>query len=251
MLEFKNISFKYDEDPDFIIKNLSFRVDKGEFISIVGPSGCGKSTVFRLICKLERPFEGDIFLEGRNINVLGKGYIGYMPQNDLLIPWRTILQNSSLPLEIKGGDMKRVRNEAEEMLQSFGLEKYKDKYPRDLSGGMRQRVAFTRTLLTGSELLLLDEPFSALDAITRLSMQEWLLDKWSKLNKTVLFITHDVEEALFLSTRIFVTDGSPIRKFKEIKVDLNYPRTRDMLDNPDILRIKAQLIEELKRGIRL
>lgn len=251
MLEFKNISFKYDEDPDFIIKNLSFRVDKGEFISIVGPSGCGKSTVFRLICKLERPFEGDIFLEGRNINVLGKGYIGYMPQNDLLIPWRTILQNSSLPLEIKGGDMKRVRNEAEEMLQSFGLEKYKDKYPRDLSGGMRQRVAFTRTLLTGSELLLLDEPFSALDAITRLSMQEWLLDKWSKLNKTVLFITHDVEEALFLSTRIFVTDGSPIRKFKEIKVDLNYPRTRDMLDNPDILRIKTQLIEELKRGIRL
>lgn len=251
MLEFKNISFKYDEDPDFIIKNLSFRVDKGEFISIVGPSGCGKSTVFRLICKLERPFEGDIFLEGRNINVLGKGYIGYMPQNDLLIPWRTILQNSSLPLEIKGGDMKRVRNEAEEMLQSFGLEKYKDKYPRDLSGGMRQRVAFTRTLLTGSELLLLDEPFSALDAITRLSMQEWLLDKWSKLNKTILFITHDVEEALFLSTRIFVTDGSPIRKFKEIKVDLNYPRTRDMLDNPDILRIKAQLIEELKRGIRL
>ncbi|CAB1248405.1 ABC transporter ATP-binding protein [Clostridium sp. MT-14] len=251
MLEFKNISFKYDEDPDFIIKSLSFRVDKGEFISIVGPSGCGKSTVFRLICKLERPFEGDIFLEGRNINVLGKGYIGYMPQNDLLIPWRTILQNSSLPLEIKGGDMKRVRNEAEEMLQSFGLEKYKDKYPRDLSGGMRQRVAFTRTLLTGSELLLLDEPFSALDAITRLSMQEWLLDKWSKLNKTVLFITHDVEEALFLSTRIFVTDGSPIRKFKEIKVDLNYPRTRDMLDNPDILRIKAQLIEELKRGIRL
>jgi putative hydroxymethylpyrimidine transport system ATP-binding protein len=251
VLEFKNISFKYDEDPDFIIKNLSFRVDKGEFISIVGPSGCGKSTVFRLICKLERPFEGDIFLEGRNINVLGKGYIGYMPQNDLLIPWRTILQNSSLPLEIKGGDMKRVRNEAEEMLQSFGLEKYKDKYPRDLSGGMRQRVAFTRTLLTGSELLLLDEPFSALDAITRLSMQEWLLDKWSKLNKTVLFITHDVEEALFLSTRIFVTDGSPIRKFKEIKVDLNYPRTRDMLDNPDILRIKTQLIEELKRGIRL
>lgn len=119
MLEFKNISFKYDEDPDFIIKNLSFKVNKGEFISIVGPSGCGKSTIFRLICKLEKPFEGDIFLEGRNINTLKGGYIGYMPQNDLLIPWRTILQNSSLPLEIKGGDIKKARHEAEKMLQDF------------------------------------------------------------------------------------------------------------------------------------
>ncbi|MHC6180406.1 ABC transporter ATP-binding protein [Clostridium sp. JNZ X4-2] len=251
MLEFKNISFKYDEDPDFIIKNLNFTVNKGEFISIVGPSGCGKSTVFRLICKLERPFEGDIFLENRNINTLKKGYIGYMPQNDLLIPWRTILQNSSLPLEIKGEDFKKARYEAEKILKAFGLEKYKNKYPRDLSGGMRQRVSFTRTLLTGSDMLLLDEPFSALDAITRLSMQEWLLDKWSNLNKTVLFITHDVEEALFLSTKIFITDGSPIRKFKEIKVDLSYPRTRDMLDSPDMLEIKSELINELKKGVRL
>jgi putative hydroxymethylpyrimidine transport system ATP-binding protein len=251
VLEFKNISFKYEEDPDFIIRNLSFKVNKGEFISIVGPSGCGKSTVFRLICKLERPFEGNIFLENKNINTLEKGYIGYMPQNDLLIPWRTILQNCSLPLEIKGENMKEVKYEAEKMLKDFGLEKYKNKYPRDLSGGMRQRVSFTRTLLTGSKVLLLDEPFSALDAITRLSMQEWLLDKWSKLNKTILFITHDVEEALFLSTRVFITDGSPIGKFREIKVDLDYPRSRDMLDNPDILRIKAQLVEELKKGVRL
>ncbi len=249
MLEFKNISFKYDEDPDFIIKNLSFKVNKGEFISM-GPSGCGKSTIFRLICKLEKPFEGDIFLEGRNINTLKGGYIGYMPQNDLLIPWRTILQNSSLPLEIKGGDIKKARHEAEKMLQDFGLEKYKDKFPKDLSGGMRQRVSFTRTLLTGSKVLLLDEPFSALDAITRLSMQEWLLDKWSKLNKTILFITHDVEEALFLSTRIFVTDGSPIRKFKEIKMNLGYPRKRDMIDTPDILKVKSKLIEELKKGAK-
>lgn len=251
MLEFKNISFKYDEDPDFIIKNLSFTVNKGEFISIVGPSGCGKSTVFRLICKLERPFEGDIFLKNRNINALKKGYIGYMPQNDLLIPWRTILQNSSLPLEIKGEDLKKARYEAEKILKAFGLEKYKNKYPKDLSGGMRQRVSFTRTLLTGADMLLLDEPFSALDAITRLSMQEWLLDKWSNLNKTVLFITHDVEEALFLSTKIFITDESPIRKFKEIKVDLSYPRTRGMLDSPDMLEIKGELISELKKGVRL
>lgn len=251
MLEFKNISFKYDEDPDFIIKNLSFTVNKGEFISIVGPSGCGKSTVFRLICKLERPFEGDIFLKNRNINTMKKGYIGYMPQNDLLIPWRTILQNSSLPLEIKGEDLKKARYEAEKILKAFGLEKYKNKYPKDLSGGMRQRVSFTRTLLTGADMLLLDEPFSALDAITRLSMQEWLLDKWSNLNKTVLFITHDVEEALFLSTKIFITDGSPIRKFKEIKVGLSYPRTRDMLDSPDMLEIKGELISELKKGVRL
>ncbi|OAA84464.1 Aliphatic sulfonates import ATP-binding protein SsuB [Clostridium ljungdahlii] len=250
MLKFKNVSFKYEEDPDFIIKNLNFNVDKGEFISIVGPSGCGKSTVFRLICKLEKAFEGDIILKDKNINDL-KGYIGYMPQNDLLIPWRTILQNVYLPLEVKGENLKEAQVQAEKMLTDFGLEKYKNKYPKDLSGGMRQRASFARTLLTGAEVLLLDEPFSALDAITRVSMQEWLIDKWLALDKTILFITHDVEESLFLSTKIFVTSETPIRKFKEIEVSLNYPRTRSMIDTPPILKIKEELINELKKGVKL
>ena len=246
MLNFSNVNFKYKNESKLIIENLSFNANKGDFISIVGPSGCGKSTIFRLISKLETPLSGDIFIKGNNINTLN-GYIGYMPQKDSLLPWKTILQNAALPLEINKKDPKK----AEEYLKLFGLDNYKNKYPRDLSGGMRQRVSFIRTLLTGSEVLILDEPFSALDAITKISMQEWLLTQWSNFNKTILFITHDVEEALFLSNKIFVISEKPITKLKEICVPLPYPRNRHMLSKPEILKIKEDLINELKQRIEL
>ncbi|WP_032122615.1 ABC transporter ATP-binding protein [Clostridium amazonitimonense] len=246
MLNFSNVNFKYKDESKLIIENLSFNATKGDFISIVGPSGCGKSTIFRLISKLETPLSGDIFIKGNNINTLN-GYIGYMPQKDSLLPWKTILQNAALPLEINKKDPKK----AEEYLKLFGLDNYKNKYPRDLSGGMRQRVSFIRTLLTGSEVLILDEPFSALDAITKISMQEWLLTQWSNFNKTILFITHDVEEALFLSNKIFVISEKPITKLKEIRVPLPYPRNRHMLSKPEMLKIKEDLINELKQRIEL
>ncbi|MCY6370683.1 ABC transporter ATP-binding protein [Clostridium ganghwense] len=250
MLKFCNVDFKYDKDSNFLIEDLNFHVNKSEFVSIIGPSGCGKSTIFRLICSLEKAVGGDIFVNGDNINKL-KGYIGYMPQKDLLIPWRTISQNTSLPLEVGGKTSKEAKKKAEEYLEVFGLHKYKDKYPKDLSGGMRQRVSFIRTLLTGTKLMLLDEPFSALDAITKISMQEWLLTQWSTLKKTIVFITHDVEEALFLSNRIFVVSEKPITKLKEVTVPIGYPRNRHMLNRPEILDIKEQLVNELKQRIEL
>lgn len=246
MLEFCNVNFKYKNDSKFLIEDLSFHVGKNDFISIIGPSGCGKSTIFRLILGLEQVSSGEIFINNNNINNLN-GYIGYMPQRDLLIPWRTISENASLPLEVNGKGIREAKEKAEEFLKIFGLEKYKDKYPKDLSGGMKQRVSFIRTLLTGSEVMLLDEPFSALDAITKISMQEWLLTQWINLKKTILFITHDVEEALFLSNRIFVISEKPITTLKEIIVPDNYPRDRHMLSRLEILCIKEELINELKQ----
>lgn len=250
MLSFSKVDFKYKNDAKLLIENLNFKVGQGEFISILGPSGCGKSTIFRLICGLEEASCGEILIDEKNISNL-KGYIGYMPQRDLLMPWRTILENASLPLELKGEKPKAAKEKAEEFLKAFGLEKYKNNYPKDLSGGMKQRVSFIRTLLTGSDIMLLDEPFSALDAITKISMQEWLLKQWSKLNKTILFITHDVEEALFLSSKIFVISEKPITKLTEIKVPLEYPRERSMLSKAEILSIKEELVNELKQRVEL
>ncbi|KGK86007.1 ABC transporter ATP-binding protein [Clostridium sp. HMP27] len=250
MLEFSNVNFKYENDSKTLIEDLNFKINKGDFVSIIGPSGCGKSTIFRLISKLEKASSGDILLGGNNIKDL-HGHIGYMPQRDLLIPWRTILENASLPMEVGSRNVKEARQKAEEYLKIFGLNEYKDKHPKDLSGGMRQRVSFIRTLLTGSEVMLLDEPFSALDAITKVSMQEWLLSQWINLKKTILFITHDVEEALFLSNRIFVISEKPIVRLKEVIVPLNYPRDRHALSNREILEIKEELINELKQRVEL
>ncbi len=250
MLKFNQVNFKYDNTSELLIKDLSFNVDKGDFVSIIGPSGCGKSTIFRLVSGLERELNGDILFKGKSMKEQ-KRNIGYMPQKDLLIPWRSILQNTSLPLEIQGVSSKEAGKRAEELLRTFGLEKYKDKHPKDLSGGMRQRISFIRTLLTGAELLLLDEPFSALDAITKISMQEWLLTQWSNLNKTVLFITHDVEEALFLSNKIFVISERPITKMTEVVVPHGYPRDRHMLSLPEVLSIKEELVNELKQRVEL
>lgn len=246
MLEFCNVNFKYDNNQELLIKDLNFNVNKGEFVSIVGPSGCGKSTIFRLILGLEQASKGEIHINGNRIEKQNN-CIGYMPQRDLLIPWRTILSNASLPLEIKGMKPKEASKKAEDYLNLFGLGMYKDKYPKDLSGGMRQRVSFIRTLLTGAEVLLLDEPFSALDAITKINMQEWLISQWSKLNKTILFITHDVEEALFLSNKIFIITEKPITKLNGIEVPVSYPRDRHMLSLPEILSIKEDLVNQLKQ----
>ncbi|MGP1349475.1 MAG: ABC transporter ATP-binding protein [Stomatobaculum sp.] len=215
--EFRAVRFQYPAEAFSILDRLSFRVERGEFICIIGSSGCGKSTIFRLMNQLLVPAEGQILVGGEDISGR-KHYCGYMPQQDLLFPWRTVAENVRLPLEIRGG---RSRKEMDEMtaeaLKHAGLEAWGSKAPRELSGGMRQRAAFARTLLTGSGLLLLDEPFSALDYLTRLSMREWLLRQWEREKKTVLFITHDVEEAVFLSTRILAAERSPITALRSIQ----------------------------------
>lgn len=247
MLTFDKVSFSYEENTK-ILDELSFNVHPGEFISIVGVSGSGKSTVFRLVTGLDEPSSGIISLNGtKDDKRLGK--VGYMPQQDLLLPWRTILDNACLPLEIAGMNKKSACEKIMPLLKEFGLTGTEDKYPAELSGGMKQRVSFLRATLSGNSILLLDEPFSALDAITKLSMQEWLVDQWAKRQATILFITHDVEEALFLSDRIFMLKNKPVTSFEEIKVPLGRPRTRNDLHRPDILAVKEQMLSILQSEV--
>ena len=249
MLAFDQVSFNY-HSGNAVLDRLSFHVRQGEFISIIGVSGSGKSTIFRLVTGLDEPLAGVISLNGKpNVNRLGE--VGYMPQEDLLLPWRTIVENAALPLEFSGISKKDAREKVLPLLSDFGLVGTADKYPDELSGGMKQRVAFLRATLSGNELLLLDEPFSALDAITKLSMQEWLIAQWEKLQSTVLFITHDVDEALFLSDRIFMLKNTPVDSFDEIEVPLSRPRKRSDLHLPEMLALKERLLETLRSETRL
>lgn len=250
MLDFKNVTFKYPEDDYTMMKDLSFHVDRGEFVSLIGASGCGKSTIFRLITKLLKPDSGEIFVDGKDI-CTQKNYVGYMPQKDLLFPWRTIEKNLMLPMEIQKISKNEMAKRVDDILEEVGLTEYKTKYPKDLSGGMRQRISFARTLLTSSDLMLLDEPFSALDSLTRMDMQEWLLQEWEHFQKTILFITHDVEEAIFLSQHIYLVVDRPITHLEKITVPLDYPRSRTQLKRPDILELKEQLITNLRKQVNL
>lgn len=248
ILEFYDVSFTYPGDKQAVIQNLSFAAEQGEFISIIGPSGCGKSTLFRLLTGLEETIEGEITLDGAPA-VKNRGAAGYMPQQDLLLPWRTIAENAAISLECQGMKKRDAYEKVSEFLETFGLKGYEKKYPKDLSGGMRQRVSFLRTFLTGADVLLLDEPFSALDAITKLRMQEWLYKQWSKWNKTIVFITHDVEEALFLSSRILVITEKPIQKLREFTVPLPKERTHNDLSKIELVQMKQSLIELLKEKV--
>jgi putative hydroxymethylpyrimidine transport system ATP-binding protein len=249
MLAFQNVTFQYEGDARPTIDRLSFHIEKGAFVSIVGTSGCGKSTIFRLVNRLLTPADGSILVGGVPITAQ-KNYCGYMPQHDMLLPWRSVAENVRLPLEIKGVCTKQEMAETvQRVLATVGLGDWGDKSPAELSGGMRQRAAFARTILTGCELLLLDEPFSALDYLTRLTMREWLLEQWEREQKTVLFITHDVEEALFLSTRILVVEETPITHVVSISVPAGHPRSLATLEDPAILALKERLIGILRRQL--
>ena len=249
MLEFQDVSYQYPSEDFDIIDHLNFSVAPGSFHCIIGVSGCGKSTIFRMTNGLLQPKSGTILVEGQSI-VGRKRYCGYMPQKDLLFPWRTVGENVALPLEIQRGLSKAERRDrAEAALADVGLAGCLDKMPGELSGGMRQRAAFARTMLTGCDLLLLDEPFSALDFLTRISMQEWLVDQWQKHQKTILFITHDVEEALFLSQSVLVVERTPIRALADIPVPAAFPRDRSSLKLPEMVELKEHLIDLLRKQV--
>ena len=250
LLEFEHVSYQYPGEDFDIIDDLSFSVESGSFHCIIGVSGCGTSTIFRMTNGLLQPKSGTIRVGGKPIGEQ-KHYCGYMPQKDLLFPWRTIGENLALPLEIRGGLSKAERRErVDDALADVGLEGCRDKMPDELSGGMRQRAAFARTMLTGSDLLLLDEPFSALDFLTRISMQEWLLGQWEKHKKTILFITHDVEEAVFLSGSVLAVTSTPIHTLTEVPVPATYPRTRECLTHPDMVALREDLIDVLRKQVR-
>ena len=249
ILRFDNVSYQYPGESFDIIDRLSFSVEPGSFHCIVGVSGCGKSTIFRLINGLLPPKGGTISVNGKPITAR-EHYCGYMPQKDMLFPWRTIGENLALPLEIQRRYTKAQQRELiDAALADVGLDGCRDKRPDELSGGMRQRAAFARTMLTGSDLLLLDEPFSALDFLTRISMQEWLLEQWQRHRKTILFITHDVEEAIFLSSSVLVVEKTPIHDLREIPVPMTYPRTRQDLIRPEVAVLREQLVEMLRKQV--
>ncbi len=210
LLEAKNIrkSFLYRGSLSVVLDNLDFCQSEGQFVSIVGPSGCGKSTFLELLCGVSLPDKGSILYDGKEIT--GKtGLLGYMPQDDLLFPWLNVMQNILLPVRVSHANIETATALARELVPLFGLENHLFHLPAQLSGGLRQRVALLRTYMTKSRLLLLDEPFAKLDAITRLQMQNWLLELVAKLKLTVILVTHDIEEAILLSDRIDLMSMAP------------------------------------------
>lgn len=247
-LEFSEVRFRYTAESPLLLDGLSFRVEAGEFVSILGPSGAGKSSLFRLMNGLLAPESGKILVGSASVSA-EQSRCGYMPQQDLLFPWRTVAENVGLPLELGRHPHSAAerKERVAEVLSAVGLGDWAEKSPLALSGGMRQRAAFARTLLTGAELLLLDEPFSALDYMTRLSMREWLLERWQQERRTILFVTHDVEEAVFLSERILVIAEQPVRRLREFRVPLSYPRSVESLGEPGALELKRELIALLSR----
>ncbi|MGF6950572.1 putative hydroxymethylpyrimidine transport system ATP-binding protein [Neobacillus sp. B4I6] len=239
MLSIKDLSYSFqsEENSNPIFDQISLDVKPGEFVSVIGASGSGKSTLFKLISGLLEPDQGDIMVNGQKT---GKrlGSIGYMPQKDLLLPWRTVLENVLLPLEVTKEPKQARIPEIREWLSRFGLAEYEKAYPNELSGGMKQRVAFLRTLMTGKDLLLLDEPFGALDSLTKRNMHSWLLGLWGELQKTVLFITHDLEEAVLLSDRIYLLQDTGIKK---IKVNLARPRSSQLIYQSEFITMRKEL----------
>ncbi len=245
MLRFENVSFRYQNSNEPIIKDLSFAAETGSFTAIIGASGSGKTTLFRLLNKLEIPENGSILVNDTDIRQLNN-YTSYMPQQDLLFPWLTVEENVMLPMTVQKVAKAEKKERARQMLKQVGLLRWADKKPGELSGGMRQRVSFARTLCVGADILLLDEPFSALDSITRIGLQEWLLEQWRQLGKTILFITHDVEEAIYLSQKILVLTGRPAANAEEYIVPCQTDRTREMLTHPDVINLREQLIAKLQ-----
>ena len=225
-----------------MLDDLNFSVDDGEFVALLGPSGCGKSTLFNIISGLLVPDTGAVYLNGRRING-NTGDFAYMQQKDLLLPWRTVLRNVLVGPEIQGEPLDTAKEEAQQRLVQLGLSGFENSYPTQLSGGMRQRVALIRTLLFRKEILLLDEPFGALDAMTRTVMQSILLDIWMEGQQTVLLITHDVEEALLLADKIYVFTARPATLKAEIPVPL--PRPRNITDTA-LIHLKSELLALLR-----
>jgi len=234
------------------LDRVDLTIEEGEFVSIIGPSGCGKSTLFNILAGLDRPTEGEILMEGcprSPADLLG--HVGYMPQRDLLMPWRTVLDNTTLPLEIQGIDRTEARRRALALFPEFGLSHFEHRWPREISGGMRQRAALLRTFLAGRDLLLLDEPFGALDSLSRAGMQQWLLSVWEAHRKTILFVTHDIDEALFLSDRVYVMSARPGKILDQVIVDSARPRSYELTTTSQHVERKERLLELLRPDARV
>lgn len=226
-----------------VLDDISLHVDPGEFVSILGPSGSGKSTLFRLLTGAVRLQSGAIAVDGHPLDVHQHGF-AFMPQRDALMPWRHIIDNLTLGLEVQGAARRQAREQVMPLLDDFGLAGFERHYPGQLSGGMRQRAALLRTVVQGRSIQLLDEPFGALDALTRTRMQSWFEARWRKARWTTLLVTHDVREAVALSDRIYVFSARPARVIAELAVTTSRPRLGSPT-TPDAHALEAELTDIL------
>jgi len=246
LLEARDITMRYRVGGADVLalQRVALHVDEGEFVALVGPSGSGKTTLLSIFAGLEVPTSGAVAVRGdTHARLLGQA--GYMPQRDLLLPWRTALGNAVAGLQAQGVSRTEAIVRARALFAEFGLAGFERAWPATLSGGMRQRVAFARTVLAAHDLLLLDEPFGALDALTRTGLQRWLANLWERLGATCLLVTHDLDEALLLADRIYVLSPRPGTVRLERAVPLERPRRLEMLARPEIVAIKAELLDSL------
>jgi NitT/TauT family transport system ATP-binding protein len=245
-IEIKNLSktFTRNKEKLEVLREINLVICENQFVSLIGPSGCGKSTILRILAGLENDFSGEILLNRQKISNSSSQFC-YMPQKDLLMPWRTVYENIILPLEIKGELDSAETLGVANLIKEFGLEGFENFYPSEISGGMKQRAGLLRTFLMNNDTMLLDEPFGALDEITRMNMQEWLLKVLSEHKKSVLFITHDIEEAIFLSDRVYVLSDRPATVVKTLDIEFPRPRTREMLSSNEFLKYKDIILKSL------
>ena len=241
-LEVRGVSKSFDGKP--VLDNISITLNEGELVCLLGISGGGKTTLFNIISGLLTPDEGQVLLDGEDIT--GKpGRISYMLQKDLLLPYRTIEDNVALPLILKGCNKKEARAKASVLFDEFGLDGTQKQYPAQLSGGMRQRAALLRTYLFSQDVALLDEPFSALDTLTKSSIHRWYLDVMDRIKLSTFFITHDIDEAILLSDRIYLLTGQPGRIADEIVIKEPKPRRTDFNLTTEFLEYKKMILEKL------
>ena len=242
VLEVRGVTKSFENEE--IIREISLELHEGEIVSLLGVSGGGKTTLFNIIAGLSVPEAGDVYLAGEKIT--GKpGNVSYMLQKDLLLPYKTIVDNVALPLIIRGMRKDEARLAAARYFEEFGLQGTEDKYPSQLSGGMRQRAALLRTYLFSEKVALLDEPFSALDMLTKGSLHEWYLDVMEKIKLSTLFVTHDIDEAILLSDRIYLLTGKPGQITKEIVIEERKPRAKDFNVTERFMQYKREILEHL------
>jgi len=239
-LSLRNVSQTFGETQALAPTDLN--VQAGEFVSVVGPSGCGKSTMFNIIAGVLKPTNGQVLIDGKDVTGRS-GHVGYMLQKDLLLPWRTVIDNIVLGAILKGGASHAQRAEGVALARRYGLGDFINHYPAALSGGMRQRVALMRTLAMHHDVMLLDEPFGALDSQTRLSMQQWLLSVWGQEKRTIVFVTHDIDEAILLADRVVVMTPRPGRVREILPVPIERPRPMSSLTSPEFSALKARILD--------
>lgn len=246
-LEVKGLTQQFarpGRDPLRVLDGLDLAVRPGEFTAIIGPSGCGKSTLFNIVAGLDRPTRGEVRIDAAAATG-HRHQVAYMPQKDLLFPWRTIEDNAALGLEVQGTPRRTARAAVRPLFAEFGLDGFERSYPGQLSGGMRQRAALLRTVAMGRHVLLLDEPFGALDSLTRTQMQLWLAETWQRHAWTVLLVTHDIREAVFLADSVHVLSPRPARLAARVEVDLPRPRTTQTFLLPEFGRHEQDVLTAL------